>query len=807
MYRRMQEEAVQPNGYTFVSLFMACGSAGLLKDGVCLHAEASHCVLAGDLFVSAALLDMYGKCGSLIQAEKVFDTLKRYNEVIWTTMLSAYVNDGRFKKVLQLYNNMQEQGIITDDHTILIVLKASSMLTEGEELTLKTGRKIHVDAQSKGLSSHLYVGNGLMMLYGKNGSITEAENVFIELSVRTVVSWTTMLTVYVEHKAAGKALRLFQKMQLEGVSPNAQTFVVVLQACCILAEERSTELQFIEQIVEALHADVKKLNYTSDVFVCNTFIGVYGRLGNIMDAINVFLRLSKHTSTSWNSLLSAFMDQGEVVKALQLYAFMRKTGVPVDQRTFVVVLQACGILAEIEVSKQGDSMVEKGALQIGYALHNDIKKEVLNQSIFICNSLISMYGKCGDLQEAQVIFNDLKQPNIVSWNSLLSAYVSAGRLTDAECIFFNIPQHNVVSWNTMIAAYVEIDKADVALELFRNNCFKKFVPTRVTFMIALQACCIVLEEEKGSLSNWGLSIRNILKAGQEIHFEAEVIGLGLDVVVGSSLINMYSSSGCVKECEGVFSMLSGHEMVYNAMLSVYAKFGLGEKVLQLLEEIGGINLYGTTLIGILHACIKVGLLTLCHIMHFISISTGCDLPVDILVHAYGASASLVDALAIFAALPTPERNSWSASVSVSAHHGELSTCLKFFDEMKLIGMGPDRISFISSLFVCTHMGLLHVCFKYYECMIRDHCVVPDVQHYGLILDSLGRAGDFQRVESALTKMPMEPDMKLWTCLLAACHRHSYLELAETILKCNLYYGPIEASTCVLISNLYASAAT
>lgn len=271
-------------------------------------------------------------------------------------------------------------------------------------------------------------------MYGKCKSIMEAQNVFVRLSECNVVLWNSMLTAYIEQGEVKLALLMYRQLKKEGILPNDRTIISALQACCILAEEYDVIVKghlntlVALDIGQALHAEAHMRGYDVDAFVACTLIGVYSKCGKIRNAESVFTGLAECDVVAWTVMLSAYVDQGEGERALQLYTHMQSRGMSPTYLTLVNALQACCILAEKEAGEfvEGNGTTSM-ALQIGRALHEDVRRKGFESEIYISNILITVYGKCRSIMEAEEVFHRMSEHNIVSWNAMLLAYNEQGQ--------------------------------------------------------------------------------------------------------------------------------------------------------------------------------------------------------------------------------------------------------------------------------------------------------------------------------------------------------------------------------------------
>jgi len=225
LFQQMQQEGIVPNGFSFVQVLKACASLQALEKGWCIHQQIIKCGYESDVFVSNSLVDMYAKCGSIWDAQIVFNRMCKHTVVSWSTMILGHVKCGQGKEALELYRQMQLECVQPDPITFVGVLNACASIVALEE-----GRCVQ-----RNFESNMFVGYSLIDMYSKCGSIDDAWMVFNRMPLRDVVSWNIMILGHVKCEQGQKALALGQQMQLEGIKPDPVTFVGILKACTSVA--------------------------------------------------------------------------------------------------------------------------------------------------------------------------------------------------------------------------------------------------------------------------------------------------------------------------------------------------------------------------------------------------------------------------------------------------------------------------------------------------------------------------------------------------------------------------------------------
>ncbi len=402
LYQEMQQKGMSPDNFTFVPVLNACASLRALEAGRKVHEEIIQSGCEADVFVGNSLVDMYSKCGSIEDACKVFNNMPSRDVVTWNAMILGHVKCGQGQKALELFHQMQQKGVQPTPVTLTGVLNACASM-----FALQEGRCTHEQIIESGWESDVFVGSSLVDMYAKCGSMEDAERVFNKMFSRNVVTWTTMILGYVKCGQGSKALELFQQMQQEGVQSDPVTFVGVLNACAsMVALEEGRHAH--EQIIQS--------GYESVAVVGNSLIDMYAKCGSIEDAKRVFNKLPSRDVVSWNVMIFGHVKYGQGQKALELFRQMQEEGVQPAPLTLVGVLNACASVV---------------ALEEGRRAHDWVIKSGWDSNVFVGNSLIDMYAKCGSLEDALKVFNKMPSRDVVTWNAMIGGYAIHGHGKEA----------------------------------------------------------------------------------------------------------------------------------------------------------------------------------------------------------------------------------------------------------------------------------------------------------------------------------------------------------------------------------------
>eukprot|EP00250_Pteridium_aquilinum_P021972 c25273_g2_i5 orf=128-3292(+) len=795
MHQYMLEDGVEPDHYTFVSLFKACGDIPDLTQGRTLHADARQRGFAEDNFVASTLIGMYSKCGAIFEAENVFNALTEHDAVTWNSMLSACVEHGERQKALHFWSMMQESGVIPNERTYVSALQLCITIAENEEIVLlrkqsskwtplQFGQALHADAHMRGFTWNAFVGNCLLSMYSKCGAIVEADYVFATLEERNGVSWNAMLSAYVMQGQGLNALRFFSDMVSQGVRLDQLTFVSAFQACAALAEKeqgvfvegRSTKVTAL-RVGQALHADARRRGYALCPMVCNTLLSLYGKCGAVAEAEYVFGTMLNRNVVSWNAMLLAYIEQRQGKTCLHLYTNMELEGVSPDEGTFVLTLQACAMLAEKEETPPEDGKSSRSVpLNIGYALHADAHKKGFTVDIFINCTLVSMYGKCGAIAEAEHVFCAVPKPSVVVWNAMISAYV--------------VQSHEVR-----------------ALQLYRQMQEEGVGSDQLTYATVIVACATLVEKEYASHSEQQRIKMMSLGIGRALHADARCRCFTFDAFVGSSLMSMYAKHGAITEVEHAFDAISHQDSVsWNAMLSAYVERGMGQEALQLYAQMIKENMSSDqqTLVITLQACASLSgkefapfiwdkstkeiPLDIARVLHAHALSKGlaCNPIVgSALVSMYGKLGANAEGEDVFGKLSQRTVVTWTAMLSAYVEQGEGHKALQLYRQMQDNCIASNHITVTCILQACIDIGNFEICRElHFNIVSVGYDQVPSVS--ATLINAYGSYASMIDGQALFDKL-LEADMVSWnSCIgghagygncVASLHMFEHLKCA------------------------------
>ncbi|XP_057855753.1 putative pentatricopeptide repeat-containing protein At3g13770, mitochondrial [Cryptomeria japonica] len=413
-FKGRAEAQVAEKEKDYAWLLRRCITLQALTQGRQLHAHLVKTGWHSDIDLETQILIMYAKCGVLEDAYRAFAEMTEPSVVSCTALIGVCARNGHCEEAIALFIAMQETGIKPNHLSFASVLTACA---SAKTKALGWGKQLHCCMiKSRGTSlpmADLCVDSSLVDMYAKCGSTIDARQVFDEMIERDVISWTVMISGYVQQGQAEEALEVYNRMLLSNMKPNQSTFTSVLKACARIG---STALQLGKQI----HASIVKNAFEGDVFVGSTLVDMYAKSGSLEDARQVFDKMPEQDVVSWNGLISAYGKYGTGIHGCHMFVSMLHSGVSPNESTLVAVLNACARLAALELGKQ---------------VHSRLIVSGIQYNVVLGNSLVDMYAKCGSIVDARTIFDEMPELDLVSWNTIIQGYAKHGIGKEALLIF------------------------------------------------------------------------------------------------------------------------------------------------------------------------------------------------------------------------------------------------------------------------------------------------------------------------------------------------------------------------------------
>lgn len=566
-----------------------------------------------------------------------------------------------------------------------------------------------------------------------------------------------------------------------------------------------------------------------------------------------FTALQNYSSNEsfYSFLITSYIKNNCPIDAVKIYTHMRKTDTEVDNFIIPSVLKACCLISSILLGKE---------------IHGLVVKNGLSSDIYVCNALIQMYSECDSLKPARKLFDKMSHRDVVSWSTMIRNYSKSGLRDEALDLLKEMLVKGLKPSDIAMISMVNVlsDPADLKLGkamhayVLRNQSYEKYRVPLATSLIDMYVKCTKLAYAKrlfyglseASLVSWTAIIAGCihcndlhegvrllvkmleqgmfpneitmfslfkecgfvraLELGKCLHSFALRNGFIISLFLATALIDMYGKCGDFRSARSVFDSITIKDLTaWSAMISAYAQANCIDQAFGTFVQMTscGIRPNEVTMTTLLSVCAKAGALDMGKWIHAYIDKQGIKVDMVLktsLVDMYAKCGDIDAAHRLFTGATDRDILMWNVMISGFAMHGYGKAALEVFTEMERQGVIPNETTFIGALHACSHTGLVQEGKSLFQKMVYSYNLVPNVQHYGCMVDLLGRAGLLDEAKELISHMPMRPNMAVLGSMLAACKIHKNVKLGEWAAKQFVSLEPKNCGYNVLMSNLYAA---
>lgn len=505
---------------------------------------------------------------SLDNAHKVFDNIPNRTISTYASLIGSYCRSEKWEEMFLVLGSMIDEGMLPNAYLVPTILKACSSMK-----LLRGGKMIHAFITRREFDSDVFIGNALIHFYSSCGDLRSSTSVFNNMKVRDVVSWTALVSAYMEEGLLDDAKEIFNSMPLSGVKP--------------------------------------------DLVFWNALISGFARNGETALALKSLEDMQekglKPQIDTWNGIISGCVQNGLFEDALHVLHDMLCFPEKPNSVTIASILPACAALKDLD---------------LGRAFHGYALKHELSRNHHVEGSLIGMYSKCQKLDYAEKVFSKAPNKNSSVWNEMIAAYVDEGKVEKAmkllrlmqnrgpkpDLITYNILlagharykgkseihkllsemnemalEPNIISWNVLISGFQQSGLSYEALKVFQNLQSHICSPNSTTIVSALAAC----------------ADSNLWRQGKEIHGYTLRHSFESNIYVSSALVDMYMKNEEVESATKVFSRTVDRNTIsWNNMIAGCVKNRQVEMAVKLFYEmlIEGHKPSAITFLILLPAC-------------------------------------------------------------------------------------------------------------------------------------------------------------------------------------------------------------
>ncbi|KAI4339904.1 hypothetical protein MLD38_024789 [Melastoma candidum] len=492
----------------------------------------------------------------------------------------------------------------------------------------------------------------------------------------------------------------------------------------------------------------------ADGFVQTKLVGMYAKCGSLDDARKVFDGMRDKDLYAWSAMVGACSRAGRWEEVVELFVSMVRDSVLFDGFLLPKILQACGNSKNISVGK----VVHSLAIRRGMCTH-----------VRVCNSVLTMYAKCGDLKSAHRAFDCMDERDDVTWNALISGHCHQGNVVEARKLFDAMRGGGLdptsMTWNLLISGYSQLGNWEVAvdlmrkmedngiaanvftwtclisgcghngqqaqaLDLFRMMLIAAVEPNRVTLACVISACASL----------------QTLNRGIEVHSLAVTLGMADHVLVGNSLIDLYAKCGDVKAAEQVFDAVSEKDLyTWNSMIGGYFQAGYSGKAHELFTRMmeSGVE---------------------CNVITW-----------NVMISGYMKNGDDDQAINLFRRMEKekikPNTATWNSLIAGYAHNGEKDKALGVFRQMHSCGVPLNSVTILSLLPSLANLISLNKVEEVHGCALRrDLDFVTSISNS--LIDAYAKAGKIE-YSLAVHETMSSRDVITWNSMLGGFVLHGH----------------------------------
>ncbi|KAJ4979132.1 hypothetical protein NE237_009912 [Protea cynaroides] len=497
-----------------------------------------------------------------------------------------------------------------------------------------------------------------------------------------------------------------------GVSMNSATYTALFQSCT-----RSGILMHGKLV----HVHMIKTSFKPCLFLENNLLNMYCKCGDMDMACQLFDRMPRQDIVSWNSLISGYSQVGFYHKAMEVFNEARMARIKLDKFTYATALSVCA---------------RAGNIVLGELIHGLITISGLGDQVFLTNSLIDMYSKCG-------------------------------RIDQARCLFDNSDELDDVSWNALIAGYVKVGSNDEVLKVFTQMYQSGFKLNTFALGSVIKACCSLSPGSKG--------------IGKMLHGCIIKLRLDLDVVVATALLDMYAKIGNLDDATRIFQFIPDPNVVtFNAMiagcfrLETEASDEFADVALNLFSKMQkkGMKPSKFTFSSILKACNVVGAFDYgkqIHAQIFKNNLHSDEFIGSSLIDLYSLLGSTEDGLRCFHSTLKLDIVSWTSMIGGCVRNGQFELALNLFSELLTSGRKPDEFTISSVLSACANLAAARSGEQ-----IQCYAMKTGIAEYTVVVNSqicmYAKSGDIDAANLTF-KEARNLDVVSWSVMISSHAQH------------------------------------
>nr|XP_043609653.1 pentatricopeptide repeat-containing protein At4g39952, mitochondrial [Erigeron canadensis] len=751
----------------------------------------------------------------------------------------------RYKKLVPICLNLHSSNLIHSSSTTNTIINTFLSIRTLEKPLLT---KYHGHIVTTGNhSTNVFIASKLISLYAYLDSPDSSKLVFDTFNgYKDVFLWNSIIKAYFSNGMYSHCLDIYSSMRVLGnFLPNEFTVPMVVSACGEIGD-------FVYG--SGLHCLVLKCGFVFEA-AGGSFVYMYSKCGCVENARKVFDEMRVRDVVAWTALVIGYVQNGECENGLKCVCDMyrlcdRGEDERPNFRTLEGGFQACGDL---------------GNVYAGRCLHGAAVKSGLERSLVVKSSILSMYSKCGTVEEAYLAFREVPvKDDIKLWTMIIGVYGKWGRVRQCihrfmemlvtginpdplliSCVLSGLANSTSISAGKIFHGFLVRRNydGDQMVQIALVSLYFKFGLISYAENVFNSSVCVRDKELRNAMVHGyfrsGSRVKCIQRFTEMLHLGINPDSHSLVSVVSScsqtgelrmgrclhgyavknlmedhvswsnSLIDMYANNGEITIARKLFCRANKDIVTWNTMISAYTHCGQYSEAFSLFYKMISEDVKPTvaTLIIMLSVC-----------AHKASFEKGEEIKekyideemlsssvtlATALIDMYAKCGKLEKAEEIFNKMTNKDVISWNVMISGYSMHGNAMSAIDTFRQMELSNVKPNELTFLAVLSACNHAGLVNEGKALFGKM-EDYSVIPTLKHYTCMVDLFGRSGYLVEAENLVKSMPIVPDGGLWGALLSSCKTHNNPEMGIRIAKRAIECDPQNDGYYVIISNLYDS---
>ncbi|KAL4591953.1 hypothetical protein LXL04_004930 [Taraxacum kok-saghyz] len=439
---------------------------------------------------------------------------------------------------------------------------------------IRQAKLLHAKLILSSVTLDNFLASKLITFYSKTNNLFEAHRVFDEIPNKNTFSWNALIMGYSMNNNHTDTLKLFGSFLSVSsifVKPDHYTVTCVLKAL--------SSLGYGSSFAKTFHCYIIRNGLDCDIFVVNALITAYCRCDDVVTARTLFDLAPDKDLVSWNSMMAGYSQGGSYENCKELYLKMLDLEhLTPNEFTVISILQACA---------------QSNDLDLGMKVHKFVIDNQIKTDLPVCNAFITMYAKCGSLDYAHKLFDEMSERDEITYGSLISGYMLHGFVDKAMNLFTEMKKPGLSTWNALISGHFQNKHYEKVIDLFREMQLHKFKPNSVTVSNILPTLSH-LSNLKGSKETHAYAIRNIYNK---------------NIYVATGIIDTYAKLGFLNGARIAFNQSQSKSVViWTSIISAYSSHGDAKTTLELFHTMINQNTRPdpVTFTSVLSACAHCG---------------------------------------------------------------------------------------------------------------------------------------------------------------------------------------------------------